>query len=247
MSSEVKHIDINCDLGEGFPNDELIMPLISSCSIACGGHYGNFDSISKTIMLAKKHKVKIGAHPSFPDKDNFGRKLMSLTKNELTETIFHQLLQFYAVSEELEVEVHHVKLHGALYHYTAGDAPAADAVLDAIIATKSRPKLYVPYNSVLHKKAENLLPLAFEAFIDRRYLANGKLVPRSNANATINDSKEAWNQLWNIVNGNEVISIDGQNVPIFANTFCIHSDHPNTVLILKYIHSRLEKHALMLS
>ena len=93
----MKSIDINADLGEGSGFDEAIMPLISSCSIACGGHYGNEKTMRNTIRLAQKYGVKIGAHPSFPDKDNFGRKIMHLTKQQLTDTLFNQLVHFFAI------------------------------------------------------------------------------------------------------------------------------------------------------
>ena len=140
----MKTIDINSDLGEGMDNDPLIMPLISSCNIACGGHYGDEESMRTTVRLAMKHKVKIGAHPAFPDKDNFGRKVLTMTKSELCQSVFDQLLHFYAICEIENAPVHHIKLHGALYNYAAKDAPTADAVVEAIVATKIRPKFYVP-------------------------------------------------------------------------------------------------------
>ena len=158
----LNRIDINADLGEGSPYDAILMPLISSCSIACGGHFGNEKTMRAAVQLAKKHKVKIGAHPSFPDMENFGRKVLPMTANELSESVFHQLNSFLSVCESEEVFVHHIKLHGALYNYAAIDAPTADAVLEGILATQMRSKLYVPYGSVLAKKAENLLPLEFE-------------------------------------------------------------------------------------
>ncbi|MCW9037555.1 LamB/YcsF family protein, partial [Altibacter sp.] len=190
-----KPIDINADLGEGTGNDENIMPLITSCSIACGGHYGTDVSMRTAVQLAKKHHVGVGAHPSFPDRDHFGRKVLSMTKSELTRSIFDQLIHFYAVCETEAVSVHHIKLHGALYNYAAVDAPTADAVVEAIIATKIRPKLYVPHRSILAKKAENLLPLVFEAFIDRRYNDDLSLVDRSKKGALIESPQQAWQQL----------------------------------------------------
>ncbi|WP_203292799.1 5-oxoprolinase subunit PxpA [Luteirhabdus pelagi] len=240
-------IDINADLGEGKGNDADIMPLISSCNIACGGHFGTDETMRTAIRLAKRHQVKIGAHPSFPDKDNFGREIMTLTKKELTETIFNQLLHFFAVAETEEATVHHIKLHGALYNYAVQDAPTADAVVEAITSTKIRPVLYVQYGSVLHRKAENLLPLQFEAFLDRRYTDEGRLVSRSNDRALIEDSGEVWKQLQEMSIDKQVTTISGKKIPVEASTYCIHGDQPNSVAILKYLHQQMKNHPIQLS
>ncbi len=235
-----RKIDINADLGEGTGLDAAIMPLISSCSIACGGHYGTDESMRNTIRLAEKHMVKIGAHPSFPDTDNFGRKVLTITKSDLTESVYHQMLQFLAICETEEATVHHIKLHGALYNYAAKDAATADAVVDAICNLGIRPKLYVPHGSVLHRKAENLLPLVFEAFIDRRYADDGTLIKRSHPKALINNPVDAWENLYSMLHNKEVVSLSGRAIPIVANTFCVHGDTPNSVKILDYINEQLE-------
>ena len=239
-------IDINCDLGEGTGNDHLLMPLISSCNVACGGHYGDEKSMRTAIQLAKKHKVKIGAHPGFPDRDNFGRKVLTMTKSDLTQSIFDQLLQFYAICELEDVEVHHVKPHGALYNYAAIDAPTADAIVSALEATKLRPKLYAPAHSILAKKAKNLFSLQYEAFIDRTYNSDLTLVARTEANALIEDKKLAWKQLLQMVSEKAITTIKNETVHIEASTFCIHGDHLNSVTILEYIHERLPEHAIRL-
>jgi UPF0271 protein len=233
-------IDINADVGEGIGNDAQIIPLISSCTIACGGHAGNEMSMRKTIRLAKKYGVKIGAHPSFPDKDTFGRELLTMTKSELTESIYSQLVAFYAVVETEEATIHHIKLHGALYNYAAKDGPTAAAVVEAIIATKIRPILYVLHNSVLHRKAENLLPVQFEAFVDRRYNDDGSLVSRNEQNAIIPIKESAWQQLKKLVEQQKVTTISGNEISLIADTYCVHGDHPNSVEILEYIHSQMK-------
>jgi UPF0271 protein len=235
-------IDINADLGEGTGLDEMIMPLVSSCSIACGGHFGDSESMKRAVVLAKKHRVKVGAHPSFSDKDNFGRILLTLTKSELTESVFHQLLHFYTICEIEDIPIHHIKLHGALYNYAAIDAPTADAVVEAIVATKIRPNLYVPYHSILAKKAENLLPLTYEAFIDRRYNDDLSLVSRTSENGIIHSAVAAWTQLYEIISTGFITTISGQKKEMKASTFCIHSDHENSVQILKYIRAQLVKY-----
>lgn len=240
-------IDINADLGEGAGYDKGLMPLVSSCNIACGGHYGEEESMQTAVRLAQRHKVKIGAHPSFPDRDHFGRRFMTMTKGELTRAIIEQLLIFYAICEGEEAKVHHVKLHGALYHASAQDAATADAVIQALEATSLRPKLYVPFGSVLHRKAENLFPLEFEAFIDRRYQGDLSLVPRTSEEALITDPKIAWKQLFSMKMNGFVESITSEEIPIIATTYCIHGDNLNAVPLLKFIHSQLLKHNIRLA
>jgi len=244
---KLNNIDINADLGEGAGFDAELMPLISSCSIACGGHFGDEDSMRAALQLAKKHDVKVGAHPSFPDTDHFGRKVLSMTKDALKKSVFEQLLAFYAVCETEDIAVHHVKLHGALYNYAAKDAPTADAIVEAITATKLRPKLYVQHGSILHKKAENLLPLVFEAFIDRSYNNDLSLVSREHPKALIEEPKSAWEQLFGMINRGVVMTVASEEKQITASTFCIHGDHEHSVSILKYIHKQLKLHSISLS
>ena len=127
-----RFIDINCDLGEGAGNDAQLMPLISSCNIACGGHYGDTDSIREAVRLALKYNVRIGAHPSYPDTENFGRKVMNCSPEELKQSIQEQLRLIQTVCEEEGAIISHVKLHGALYNKTSEDEELAKTVLEAI-------------------------------------------------------------------------------------------------------------------
>lgn len=235
----IHQIDINCDMGEGIATEKHLMPLISSCSIACGGHFGNRNTIKQSIQLALENGVKVGAHPSFPDKDHFGRQMMTLTKRELYESLSAQLQLFYLVANQLKAEVHHVKLHGALYHYAAKDAPAADAVIEAILDSGKRPCVYLQKDSVLHGKAKNLLPLKFEAFIDRRYATQGSLLPRSHAKAMIHAPYEALDQMRQMVLEQLVDTEQDGTQPLEAQTYCIHGDHPAALEILQYIHKNL--------
>lgn len=239
-------IDINADLGEGAGFDEQLMPLVSSCSIACGGYFGDRDTMKEAIRLAKENNVRVGAHPSFPDRDGFGRRIITLTKKELFHSILAQLNDFYSVCDEEEMEVHHIKLHGALYNYAGKDAPTSDAVVEAVIASKRRPKLYVQHGSILHKKAENLLPLVFEAFIDRSYNLDLSLVDRKLPGAVISDPEMAWKQLYSMVSKGAVCTITSEETAIVASTFCVHGDNERSVPILKYIHERLAEHSISL-
>lgn len=246
MQNDPIHIDLNADLGEGMPHDEVLMPYLSSCSIACGGHYGNDSSMCDAVRLAKKHNVKVGAHPSFPDANNFGRKIMTMTKAALTESVYAQITSFFSVCASEEIQANHIKLHGALYNYAAKDASTADAVVEAIIATKMRPILYVPPNSILSEKAKNLLPIVFEAFIDRRYELDLSLVSRTQNKAVITNPENAWKQLKSMVLDCEVETIAGQIRPIEATTFCIHGDNAEALAMLRYIHKQLKTHNISL-
>ncbi|PQB05951.1 hypothetical protein BST85_04040 [Aureitalea marina] len=240
-------IDINADLGEGIGPDHAIMPMISSCNIACGGHAGDMTSMRSTIQLALDHNVAAGAHPSFPDRDNFGRVILQMSRQELTESIFEQILTFSAVCEELGAQLHHIKLHGALYNYAAKDAATSDAVIKALEMTGLRPILYLPYNSVFHRKAEHLFPLAFEAFIDRRYEEDGSLRSRQESDAVIHEPELAWKQLQLMVTQAKVMTVQGHLIPVKASTFCLHSDHPNAVEILNYIRNQMSTHGIVLN
>ena len=146
-------IDINCDVGEGIENEHLLMPHISSCNIACGGHFGDEISIDKTIQLAIKNNVLIGAHPSFPDKENFGRKVMNLSKEQLQKSIENQLELFQNRLNFVGQKLHHIKPHGALYNLIAVDKNVAKTFLKAIEKYRKEAFLYVPYNSIIEKLA----------------------------------------------------------------------------------------------
>lgn len=234
-----KMIDINCDLGEGLDNDEQIMPLLDSCNIACGGHFGDESSIRKTIRLAKKHQVKIGAHPSYPDRANFGRKKMEIPISELRDSIIAQLKLFEAICEEEQAIFHHIKPHGALYNEAAINHELA-GMLVQIMMDFPGIALYVPPNSVIERLAlQNHVPIIIEAFGDRSYNVNLTLVARNHARALLTDPEEALDHVKHIVLNRNVKTIDGEFVPIKAETLCIHGDNPSALDILKTIRANL--------
>jgi UPF0271 protein len=242
-----KVIDINADLGEGSGNDEKLMPLISSCSIACGGHYGDEKSMLKAIRLAKKHNVLVGVHPSFADSENFGRKIISITEKELSETIFQQITNFKKLCVLEGISIHHVKLHGALYNLSSVDDLTAEAVLKGILKANAKAKLYVPYDSKLAIKAKKLLPLVYEAFIDRRYNDDLTLVKRNIDRAIITNAEDAWNQLFEMVMQQKITTNSGLKKEIIASSFCVHGDHVNAVEILKYLRMQMKIHSIYTS
>lgn len=232
----MKRIDINCDLGEGVIGEALLMPYISSCNIACGGHFGNKDTIDETIVLAIKHGVKIGAHPSFPDQINFGRKLVKISTQDLKKSIQSQLELFTERLEIFNGKMHHIKAHGALYNLIAKDIDAATNYLNAIEKFTKGVSVYVPYNSAIEKIAkERGMNIKYEAFADRNYNADLSLVSRSNKNAVISNPAAVFNQIKQMIETEKVQTIDNVVVSIKADTFCIHGDHINALEILKEI------------
>ena len=229
-------VDINCDVGEGICNEKALMPYISSCNIACGAHAGNFDIINETIKLAMKYSVKVGAHPSFPDKKNFGRIVMLMTPTELQSSIEDQIIQVRDALEKLGGKLHHIKPHGALYNLAAVDNKIALVIIKAIKNTTNNVFLYVPYNSIIQKLAlKNNLKIKVEAFADRNYNSDLTLVSRKKNNALIIEDNLVITHLLKMIIEQKLMTVDGVEVEIKADTFCVHGDNPSAVKILKKI------------
>lgn len=241
-----KHfIDINCDVGEGVRNEEELFLLISSCNIACGGHVGSRESILFCLELAKKYSVKVGAHPSYPDKENFGRVSMNISSAALIQSIKEQLQNFTALCDQMHVALHHIKPHGALYNDIVKDEHLAKTFLTGIEEFKKGVVLYVPYGSLIQTLAINQgFKIAIEAFVDRNYNTDLSLVSRKESNALITDGKEVLNHLLTMYKENEVKTVSGDKIPIIANTYCIHGDTPSALQILTYITKHLSEHNL---
>ncbi|QTE23906.1 5-oxoprolinase subunit PxpA [Polaribacter cellanae] len=234
-------IDLNCDVGEGVENEHLLMPHISSCNIACGGHFGTTQTIDKTIRFAIENKVLIGAHPSFPDRENFGRKLMDISHEELQKSIENQLDLLTHRLRFTEEKLHHIKPHGALYNLIAVDEKFAKTFLKSIKKYSKDVFLYVPYNSVIEKLAiRKNINIKYEVFADRNYNNDLTLVSRSYKKALITDEVEVFNHVLSIYKG-QVKTISGELKSIKADTFCIHGDNKNAVLILENLSEKLKK------
>lgn len=240
-----KIIDINCDVGEGFENDADLMPYISSCSIACGAHAGDEETIMKTINLALQYNVKIGAHPSFPDRANFGRKVIDMPINDLKRSLIAQIELIKRNVESLGGKLNHIKAHGALYNLSANNRETAEALIDVVKNTTNGVFLYVPYNSLLENLAkQNGLKTKVEAFADRNYNTDLTLVSRNEQNAVITNANDVTQHLLNMIKENRVISIDGVVVKLKAQTYCVHGDNPSAILILKKVSKKLEENGI---
>lgn len=243
----MKLIDVNSDVGEGVGNEAQLMPLISSCNIACGGHAGDAETMAKTIKVAKRHGVKIGAHPSYPDTINFGRKAMAMAPAELIRCIRGQLKTFGTILQEHGGSMHHIKAHGALYNTIAKDKDVASTYLKALEPFYPV-TLYVPHGSEIAILAFKLgWPLCFEAFADRNYNEDGTLVSRNLDNALLQNVNEVLQHVLNIVDKGHVKTVQKTKMAIKADTLCIHGDTPSAIEILTYLHHELPNHQIKIT
>ncbi|REE07874.1 UPF0271 protein [Winogradskyella pacifica] len=239
---DVFSVDINADVGEGIGNETDLMPLLSSCNIACGGHAGDLESMKAVVRLAKKYNVKIGAHPSFPDTLNFGREMMQLSASDLYASLRHQVSALQTVLHNEGAYLYHVKPHGALYNLAAKDEKTARVIIEVIKSLSSPVKLYAPFNSVLAEvaKSENIT-VKFEAFADRNYNDDLSLVSRVNSNAILHEKEAVLSHVLSMVKHQKVTSVNGVEVPIKVATVCVHGDTENALEILKYLSDNLVK------
>lgn len=235
----MKTIHINCDLGEGGEHDQELMPLISACNIACGGHAGTLETMQHTVDLAMEHGVEIGAHPSYPDKENFGRSSVQMNDEELKRSLVAQILSLKQITEAEGAILTHVKPHGALYNEAQKDRRVAGIIIESILEFGDELVLYAPENSVISHLAEGKLKVRFEAFADRNYNLDGSLVSRKEANALITQKEDVLKHLFSMIFEEKITTQKGQKIDTRATTFCLHSDTPNSVEILQYLHTEL--------
>ncbi len=230
-------IDINCDLGEGAETEEHIMPYISSANIACGYHAGDIDTIQKTIRLAIKHDVKIGAHPGYNDKPNFGRIPHSLSFKEIKTLVKDQVSLLKYETEKHGTTLHHVKAHGALYNQAAKDENIALAICEAIADIDQQLIVIGLPNSKVEMVAKKLnLLFRAEAFADRAYTNEGHLAPRDLPNAVIHDAKICQTRVFEMIEMGKTKSISNKTVLIKPETICIHGDNSKAIDIAKSIY-----------
>ena len=234
-------IDLNNDLGE-HPNsnlDEQIMPFLSSCNIACGGHVGDEKSVRETVLLAKKFNVAIGAHPSFPDRKDFGRKVINISNDELEQSIREQINLVHRICQEHEIQLHHVKPHGALYNQAAKDEKLSDLICSVIKSIDPAIKLYGLAHSITSTTAEKHgVEFVAEGFADRKYESDKTLMSRTKEKAVITSEKEVLQQVEEMVLNNRVFAKDW--ISIQAQTICLHSDTQGAVNLAGKIRHHLE-------
>ncbi|MDO7173317.1 5-oxoprolinase subunit PxpA [Mariniflexile sp. AS56] len=234
-------IDINVDVGEGIGNESLLLPYVSSCNIACGGHAGNGKTMRKVVKLAQKHRVKIGAHPSFPDIENFGRKPMQMSCVALYNSVKEQIFNLKSILKEENALLHHVKPHGALYNMAVTDVKIATTLVEVMKSIEMPVKLYVPCNSIIERLAlENNIPITYEVFADRNYNDDLTLVSRTDKNALIHDSDVMFEHVFYMLEKRKVKTITGAEVAVKAQTFCVHGDNLQAAELVKKLRANLE-------
>lgn len=239
-------IDLNCDLGESFGNfkvghDAEIMPFITSANIACGFHAGDPVVIAQTVKLAKENRVAIGAHPGFPDLMGFGRRDMSLSKEEVRNVVIYQIGALKAFAETACMNLQHVKPHGALYNAATRNEGYANAIIDAIEAINPKLVVFALANSKMAKMAaEAGLRVAHEVFADRAYNPDGNLVSRKAAGAVIENRNLVAKRVVSIVKKKSVKAIDGHTVEFDeVHTICVHGDTSNALELTKAVKKSL--------
>jgi 5-oxoprolinase (ATP-hydrolysing) subunit A len=240
-------IDLNCDLGEGMPNDAALMPYLSSANIACGFHAGDEKTIRATVELAIKNNVAIGAHPGFPDKSNFGRRELSFSPGEIYNIVADQINILEKICKEQGGTLHHVKPHGALYNMAARNGEIAHAIAWAVFDASKQAVLYGLSGSASIMEAKNVgLITASEVFADRTYQDDGSLTPRSEANALIEDEKVSLQQVLQMIKHNTVTTVQNKTIPITAQTVCLHGDGSHAVDFARSIQKTLTRNNIII-
>lgn len=239
-------IDLNCDMGESFGtyvlgHDEEAMPFVTSINVACGFHASDPLNIQKTVRLAKKYNVAVGAHPGFPDLVGFGRRVMAASLEEIKADVIYQIGALWAFCKAEGVGLQHVKVHGALYNMAEKDITVATAIAEAIKAVDPNLYMLCLANSAMTAAAKNTgVKYVEEAFADRAYTAQGTLVSRKEAGAVIHDVDVVAERVLAMVTAKKITAIDGAAVPITAETICVHGDTPGAVEMIKAIRQKLD-------
>ncbi|MFQ1050889.1 5-oxoprolinase subunit PxpA [Avibacterium paragallinarum] len=243
----MQHVDLNVDLAEGCGNDQRLLQLVTSANVACGLHAGDFNEMRKAIRWAKENNVRVGAHPSFPDRENFGRTNMQLSDEELKACLLYQLGAIKALCEAENVPLSYVKPHGALYNQAAKEESLATLIVKTIKAFDPELKLMGLSGSLMLNVAEQQgLGTISEVFADRHYMADGSLVPRSRADAMVESDEEAINQVLQMVLNGTVRSVDGVEVAINVDSICLHGDGEHAISFADKIRQALIQRGIQL-
>jgi UPF0271 protein len=231
----MKTIDLNCDMGESYGawrmgDDRALMPLITSANVACGFHAGDPSTIRATVRLAVDHGVAVGAHPSYPDLQGFGRRVMQISAQECYDLVVYQAGAVEAFARAGGARLHHVKIHGMLYNVAAKDAALADAIVRATKDLGGGVMLYALSGSAMMEAAQRHgVRAVAEVFGDRSYQSDGTLTPRSRPGAMITDESASVAQVLMMVEQGKLRSLDGVDVPVDPGTLCLHGDQPDAV------------------
>ena len=234
-------IDFNCDLGEGCGNDAAILPHVTSASFACGGHAGDDSTMRQTLRLCRQHHVAAGAHPSFEDREHFGRRVLDVAPARVARMVREQIQRLLAIAREEGVPLAHVKPHGALYNVAADDRAVADAIAAAVAEVDPTLALYALSGSELARAgAEHGLRVAHEVFAERGYDARGRLRPRGTPGAVIESLDESIAQVRRLALHGQVVADDNRIVDLRADTLCLHGDRSDAPEFARAVRAALE-------
>jgi len=232
-------IDLNCDLGEGLDPwrpgepglDARLLDVVTSANVACGGHAGDARTMAAVCHAAVERGVAIGAHPSYVDREHFGRRALDVPPAELRAQVADQIATLVRIATEQGGRVAYVKPHGALYNVVAHDEEQAAAVLDGIADVGMLPVVGLPGSAVLRLAAERGLRAVAEGFADRGYRGDGSLVPRSEPGALVTDAAVVAARVVAMASRGEVVAADGASVALDVDTLCVHGDTPGAVAL----------------
>ena len=245
-------ININCDLGEtskfcSTENDPLLLGIVNSANVACGYHAGDEPTMKKTVEISKKNGVSIGAHPSFNDPENFGRKRLNLPPKDITKLIIDQINILAEIAEKNSMKVTHVKPHGALNNMACENFELANVIAKSIMQANKDLIFLVPTGSEMEKAGKKLnMKVAAEIFADRNYEDNGNLVSRSKPNALIIDPEVAKNHVVKMVKNQAINCFSGKQIPCEIDSICVHGDGKSAVSTAKKIKDGLLETGLTL-
>lgn len=233
-------LDLNADLGEGMAGDEALLDIVSSASIACGGHAGDEETMRRTLRAAKVRGVAVGAHPGFADRENFGRRRLVLPPEELDGQVRSQVRRLVEIADEEGVDVRYLKLHGALANMAAEEPAVAALCFASVAGLVSDLSILAIDNSAQVEVAETLgYEVVREAYADRAYLPNGLLVPRSAPGAVLHDPDEIAARAVRLATAGELVAMDGSIIESGATSLCIHGDTQEAVAIARAVREAL--------
>jgi 5-oxoprolinase (ATP-hydrolysing) subunit A len=240
-------IDLNADVGEGM-DDAALLPFVTSANVACGAHAGDPSVMDETVTLALAHGVRVGAHPGYPDRANFGRATMELPADAIENLVLYQVAALDGFVRSRGGTLTHVKPHGALYHSGAEFPDVARAIAEGV--RRFRPSLVLvgaAGSMLIEAGREAELAVAEEAFADRRYLPDGSLVSRAEPRAVITDPDEAADQAILLARDRIAVAADGSRVNVRADTLCLHGDTPGAAGIARRIHERFRAEGIRIA
>lgn len=235
------HIDLNADLGEGCGDDAAMLEVVTSASIACGGHAGDRASMHAACDAARRRKVRIGAHPSYEDREHFGRLDMGVATDEVGRLVVRQMRALATEAVRVGTRIAYVKPHGALYHAVAEDAVIAGAFVHAVAQfAPELPLLGAPQSHVLRLAADAGLRPVAEGFADRAYLPDGRLAPRNLEGAVLHDEAEVAHRAVLMATEGLVLAVDGSPIHLAVDSICLHGDTPGAAAMSRAVRAALD-------